>query len=122
MQKLFNVLPAVTNFDRFGFAVIGEMEGKAPLAWERCRYKQKPISPEIPLASTIKPLPNYRGFFVSAVLRRYNSAEVGVTERTKTIQQQQGLWCNSKVAPDALVTRVIYADSGLHRRAVADSG
>lgn len=67
MKNSCIVSPAFTNFDRFGLAVNGRMEGEAPLAWERCRNKQKPILPRIPLTPTIKPLSNYWGFFVSAV-------------------------------------------------------
>lgn len=43
---------------------------------------------------------NFRGFFTSAVLRRNNSAQVGVTDRVKAIQHLQGMWYREPICTE----------------------
>jgi hypothetical protein len=64
---------------------------------------------------------HFRADRTSSVISGHKSA-AGKNRRLKAIQQLQGLLCRSQYAQDALVTRVICADSGLRRRAVADAG
>lgn len=64
-NKIYNCA-ALTSFDRLGFAVNGRKEGKAPLAWERCRNKQKPFLPRNPAYFDDQTASKLQGLFVCA--------------------------------------------------------
>lgn len=54
---------ALTGFDRLGFAVNWENGNQSPCSMGAVPDKHKSVLPRIPLASTIKQRPDYRGFF-----------------------------------------------------------
>ena len=82
--------PALTIFDRIGFAVKPGKSKPSPLSMGTVPKSAKTSFPRIPLKSTIKQCPDFKGFFVSAVLRRYNSAQGGDTARLKFIRRMNG--------------------------------
>jgi len=79
-NKINYYCAADLNFDRFSFAVNCRNGSKALIDWVLCRNKQKTIPARIPLISTVKQHPTYRGFFTSAVLQTISSTKASGVE------------------------------------------
>lgn len=74
---------AETNFDRFGFAVITGRSKQGPCNLGAVPKQAKTFFPRIPLVSTIKQCPDFKGFFASVVLR--TNQEPNRAARNKTV-------------------------------------
>lgn len=75
---------AFTIFDRIEFADMERKDTK-PLQYGRCAgISKKPFSQEFPLISTIKQRPDYRGFFVRAVMDTSDNGLESVSFHVKT--------------------------------------
>ena len=99
------ILPAFTNFDRFGLAVIMGRSKQSPCSLGAVPKQAKTFFPRIPLVSTIKQRPDFRGFFASAVLSTIASASNRMAEK-KTVSVAFNARCNSYNPMDWLQTQV----------------
>ena len=73
---------ALTIFDRIGFAVNTGRSKPSPFSMGTVPKQAKTFFPRIPLESTIKQCPDYKGFFVRAVLQTILRPQVGRVELT----------------------------------------
>lgn len=114
---------ALTNFDRFGFAVnCRNLNSQALAVWVLCQFKQKTISARIPLTLTIKQYPDYRGFFVRAALPALSVGKSQPPERTDDRNHVSAGWgrgCISQDTQDVGVKGLNHAATVSHVRAVA---
>lgn len=85
MEDIMQNDAAALNFGRFDVAVMRE-KAEALAVWALCRIKQKSFSLRIPLDSTTKQRPDYKGFFAfiaAASAALYRSLEsAGCTVKT----------------------------------------